>query len=325
METFPDSSRLIPDSGGCCDCGDNSDNCDYYRCRASLMTTSYRSSVTRTLEFTAVILLLSLGLSTAYSSKDMKVTAQIPKEAELAHEVNMSCQWELNGGKSLYSVKWYKDGHEFFRYIPGNHPRIQTFTQPGVNLDKMSSRENAIRLMDVSFASTGQYKCEVSTEGPAFATAFRTGNLTVISLPKRGPEITGLSSHYAVGENVTANCSAWPSIPRADLHWTINGILVPPEHTIVYPSSYPVPSGGVPNTLGLRLEAEERHFVNGIVAIRCLASVGSHQKESERHVQMAHVNNQRLSAGDLRGSARGDAHRFTLDTILLPLIIIIST
>ncbi|TGZ31817.1 hypothetical protein DBV15_06910, partial [Temnothorax longispinosus] len=42
-------------------------------------------------------------------------------------------------------------------------------------------------------------------------------------LPERGPEITGLSSHYAVGENVTANCSAWPSVPKANLRWTING------------------------------------------------------------------------------------------------------
>ncbi|XP_063992475.1 uncharacterized protein LOC135170507 isoform X2 [Diachasmimorpha longicaudata] len=256
---------------------------------------------------------------------DIKVTAQIPKEAEVSHGVEMSCQWEIREGKSLYSVKWYKDGHEFFRYKPINHPRIQTFPQPGVKLDKISSRENAIRLMDVSFTSTGQYKCEVSTEGPAFATAFKTGNLTVISLPKLGPEITGLSSHYAVGENVTANCTAWPSIPRADLHWTINGILVPPEHTIVYPSLYPPSSGGVSNTLGLRLEAEDHHFINGVVKIRCLASVGSHRKESERHVQMAHVNNQRLSAGDLRGAARGIAHRITTNTLLIMLIIFVTT
>lgn len=47
--------------------------------------------------------------------------------------------------------------------------------------------------------------------------------ITFSALPERGPEITGLSSHYAVGENVTANCTAWPSVPKASLHWTING------------------------------------------------------------------------------------------------------
>lgn len=53
-----------------------------------------------------------------------------------------------------------------------------------------------------------------------------TENLRSAVLPERGPEITGLSSHYAVGENVTANCTSWPSVPKANLHWTINGNVV---------------------------------------------------------------------------------------------------
>ena len=40
--------------------------------------------------------------------------------------------------------------------------------------------------------------------------------------PERDPEIVGLSHHYALGENITANCTAWPSIPQAKIHWTIN-------------------------------------------------------------------------------------------------------
>lgn len=41
--------------------------------------------------------------------------------------------------------------------------------------------------------------------------------------PEKGPEIIGLSSHYAVGENVTAKCTSSPSVPKANLRWTING------------------------------------------------------------------------------------------------------
>ncbi|KYM95798.1 hypothetical protein ALC62_13549, partial [Cyphomyrmex costatus] len=52
--------------------------------------------------------------------------------------------------------------------------------------------------------------------------------------PQRGPEITGLSMHYAVGENVTANCTAWPSVPKANLRWTING------EPVKYLSAFPV-------------------------------------------------------------------------------------
>ncbi|KAK0074141.1 hypothetical protein PV325_008710, partial [Microctonus aethiopoides] len=65
----------------------------------------------------------------------IKVTARIPSEAEVGEHVEMECRWDIYGGKSLYSVKWYKDGHEFFRYVPDNVQPLQTFNQPGVKLD----------------------------------------------------------------------------------------------------------------------------------------------------------------------------------------------
>ncbi|KMQ92859.1 response regulator containing a -like receiver domain and an hth dna-binding domain protein [Lasius niger] len=59
-------------------------------------------------------------------------------------------------------------------------------------------------------------------------------------------------------------------------------------------------SGGIPNSLGLRLEAEPRHFIGDgkLVKIKCIAEVGSRKYDAERTVQRAYVNNQRLSAGD---------------------------
>ncbi|KYN34785.1 hypothetical protein ALC56_10753 [Trachymyrmex septentrionalis] len=60
------------------------------------------------------------------------------------------------------------------------------------------------------------------------------GKFTFAAPPERGPEITGLSLHYAVGENVTANCTAWPSVPKANLRWTING------EPVKYLSTFPV-------------------------------------------------------------------------------------
>ncbi|XP_053974250.1 uncharacterized protein LOC128874035 isoform X2 [Hylaeus volcanicus] len=153
---------------------------------------------------------------------DIEVEIKVPSEAKVGSSVELGCEWRLFGRSGLYSVKWYKDDHEFFRYVPEYNPRIQTFPQPGVNIDKWKN-EKSIRLRDLGVTSSGQYKCEVSTEAPSFATTYRTANLTVIALPERGPEITGLSSsHYAVGENVTANCTVWPSVPKAALRWVIN-------------------------------------------------------------------------------------------------------
>ncbi|XP_020706836.1 uncharacterized protein LOC105683952 [Athalia rosae] len=259
--------------------------------------------VTVLLIFEAFYLPLSHTLST---KGDIKVEVRVPKEAEVGKKVNLTCEWRLTGTSKLYTVKWYKDDHEFFRYVPENHPRIQTFPQPGVYLDKQANTENSIRLTNLTLESSGQYKCEVSTEAPSFATTFLSANLTVVALPERPPEITGLSSQYAVGENVTANCTTWPSHPRASMSWTINGEPVPAENTIIYryPSFWS--SVGSRGILGLRLEADARYFEGdgGTATLRCIATVGSREYITENRVIMAHVNNQRLSAGDmLRGCA----------------------
>lgn len=35
----------------------------------------------------------------------------------------------------MYAVKWYKDGNEFYRYLPKENPQIQVFDVPGVHVD----------------------------------------------------------------------------------------------------------------------------------------------------------------------------------------------
>ncbi|XP_071643310.1 uncharacterized protein [Temnothorax longispinosus] len=241
---------------------------------------------------------------TSKAGSDIKVEFKMPKEAVVGSSIEVRCEWRLLGGSNLYSVKWYKDDHEFFRYLPDSSQRTQIFPRPGVKVETRPNGEQRwIRLKDLALQSSGQYKCEVSTEAPSFATTYQTANLTVISLPERGPEITGLSSHYAVGENVTANCSAWPSVPKANLRWTINGEPVPLENIVQHPPLSPTSNGDIPNSLGLRLMIEPRHFTmeptKGQIKIKCIAEVGSRVFDFERKVLKAYVNNQRLSAGDI--------------------------
>lgn len=41
-----------------------------------------------------------------------------------------------NGGtETLYSVKWYKDNEEFYRFIPKANPQQQSFKVDGVRVD----------------------------------------------------------------------------------------------------------------------------------------------------------------------------------------------
>ncbi|XP_036146848.1 uncharacterized protein LOC105833168 [Monomorium pharaonis] len=276
----------------------------------------------------AVLAIQFVGAA-AISSKvggDIRVEFKMPKEAEVGSSIELRCEWQILGGSNLYSVKWYKDDHEFFRYMPDSDQRTQIFPRPGVKVEPRPNNEQKwIRLRDLGLESSGQYKCEVSTEAPSFATTYQTANLTVISLPERGPEITGLSMQYAVGENVTANCSAWPSVPKANLRWTINGEPVPLENVVQHPPLAPLSTGDIPNSLGLRLEVEHRHFTNGgQVRIKCIAQVGSRMYDVERSAMKAYVNNQRLSAGDIHAGARSIRPGFLtpLLTAILALVLL---
>lgn len=59
----------------------------------------------------------------------------IPRYMDLHQAAILTCNFDLGEGK-LYSIKWYKDEFEFFRYMPDNKPaQIQTFPLHGVNLD----------------------------------------------------------------------------------------------------------------------------------------------------------------------------------------------
>ena len=55
------------------------------------------------------------------------------------------------------------------------------------------SRSNAHRvyLTSLSQASTGRYRCEVSEEGPMFATDSEYGDLLVVVVPQNGPTLSG--------------------------------------------------------------------------------------------------------------------------------------
>lgn len=48
--------------------------------------------------------------------------------------VNLECHYDMEDEK-LYSVKWYKDGHEFYRYLPRDHPPATLFPQNGITVD----------------------------------------------------------------------------------------------------------------------------------------------------------------------------------------------
>nr|CAI5841209.1 unnamed protein product [Callosobruchus analis] len=104
---------------------------------------------------------------------------RIPSHAVRNQSVKLECYFDLDG-ETLYSVKWYKDGNEFFRYVPRDMPPTQSFSLPGVTVDMHNSTKNVVVLNSVQLSSTGIYRCEVSGEAPFFETVTDHERMVVV-------------------------------------------------------------------------------------------------------------------------------------------------
>ncbi|KAJ8944974.1 hypothetical protein NQ318_018438 [Aromia moschata] len=62
------------------------------------------------------------------------VELRVPSHVIRNQSAKLECHFDLDG-ETLYSVKWYKDGNEFFRYVPRDLPITQSFVLPGVTVN----------------------------------------------------------------------------------------------------------------------------------------------------------------------------------------------
>lgn len=188
--------------------------------------------------------------------------------------VFLSCDYDLEEA-SLYSIKWYLNDQEFYRYVPKESPPTRVFALPGLHVDVSNSDSHGVMLLNASRPLTGQYKCEVSADAPLFHTDIRSTHLTVVESPISGPEIHAEKSRYSSGETIRANCTSPPSYPPANITWYLNEQLA--ENSAVYQvepggsslkSSSPSGSGHKASVSRLQLEAG-----SGKLRIRCESSL----------------------------------------------------
>lgn len=85
------------------------------------------------------------------SGRSLKLTKlYVPKVVDPRSEkVELRCEYNLEG-KELYSVKWYKDTNEFFRYMPDLTPSGQEFETPGINVNLALSDAQRVTLIGQS-------------------------------------------------------------------------------------------------------------------------------------------------------------------------------
>ncbi|XP_076064251.1 cell adhesion molecule 2-like [Oratosquilla oratoria] len=209
----------------------------------------------------------------------------VPSSVNRGSDTVLTCQYDLQGDL-LYSVKWYKAGREFYRYIPDERPIKQKFPLAGVSVNLPESDDQTVSLLNVGLQTAGQYCCEVLTEAPKYSTLVKSGRLVVVDLPKDGPTVSGGQNEYRPGDKIDVNCSAPKSVPAPTLTWYINDDQAPHEYLVEYPSEED-DSGRIGATLGLHFTVRRWHFFEGQLTLRCTATVHRLYEEHALHTGAA--------------------------------------
>ncbi|XP_065159897.1 uncharacterized protein [Atheta coriaria] len=217
--------------------------------------------------------LLALTSSRVECLRLTKMSA--PGVVDYRSTLHLECQFDM-GGELLYAVKWYKDDHEFFRYQPHQQPHQLLFPVHGVRLANETidcgTRRCQLTLDHlVRQRSGGAYRCEVSTEAPAFRLISETRNVTVAALPAEGPWIEDLEAHYAEGDILTAKCLSAPSDPPQLITWYINKELAAGKYVRDIKRSKPDENGLASSSLIIRLVVETQKYGKHI-DLSCVAS-----------------------------------------------------
>ncbi|KAG8201679.1 hypothetical protein JTE90_012744 [Oedothorax gibbosus] len=138
----------------------------------------------------------------------------------------LTCLFDL-GGEKLYSVKWYKDDKEFYRFFPSLNPQFMAFQAPGIYVDLSKSGRSTVYLSNVTLETEGRFTCQVSADEPFFGCVQVHRDIAVYVPPEESPEISGGITDY--GENLTILCASAKSKPAANLSWYINDVMMVPE------------------------------------------------------------------------------------------------
>ncbi|XP_022257342.1 cell adhesion molecule 2-like [Limulus polyphemus] len=193
----------------------------------------------------------------------------VPSPIRAGQSVELTCSYKLDDD-SLYSVKWYKDNIEFYRYVPKDWPPGQFLPLRGVRVELSKSGEDKVYLNDIDLDSEGRYRCEVSAEAPSFQTVEASKDMKVFVLPTEGPRITGGRAKYNIGDTVTVNCTSAKSKPAATLRWYINEKMA--EHETDY-SATRHEDGLESSSLSLKFIVTEDHLRNGNMKLTCESSI----------------------------------------------------
>ncbi|XP_045767733.1 uncharacterized protein LOC123869044 [Maniola jurtina] len=216
------------------------------------------------------------------------VGISVPSLKQRGESVTLTCDYDLEGGK-LYSVKWYRDNEEFYRYMPRLRPPQHAHKLDGVKVDLEKSSARRVHLRDLTLKSRGIYRCEVSEEAPSFHSAQAETFMEIYYFPRENPRIVGHERPYVLHEPLDVNCSSAKAFPPPDLQWQINGQKVTEPSWLTTFDAKPAAQGLMVSTLGLRAPAKP------LMKIRCVATIGTHRRERTVLIETSSANRRKTS------------------------------
>lgn len=150
-----------------------------------------------------------------------KMTMNVPRAVRVGHSVTLECDYDLEGAP-LYSVRWYRDNNEFYRYVPKEAPPTRVFPLPGLHVDVSVSDDHRVTLLSIGQPMAGMFQCEVSADAPSFHTEMMVAPMTIAVVPDGVPVITVDKSSLEQGGPLVSECSAPASFPALNLTWYVN-------------------------------------------------------------------------------------------------------
>ncbi|KAJ0177976.1 hypothetical protein K1T71_006849 [Dendrolimus kikuchii] len=178
------------------------------------------------------------------------------------------CSRDMQGAP-LYSVKWYRGNHEFYRYTPMEEPDTRVFGLPGIYVDMNRSNGSQVLLRKLDLSLAGNFSCEVTADSPSFATQIAHKFIDVIALPTSGPVLKADKDRYQAGELLQANCTSSPARPSVNLTIFINEEPLRSSETSLYPSE----NGLVWTTVKADVTVTPDLFVGGRMRVACVATI----------------------------------------------------
>ncbi|XP_063371648.1 uncharacterized protein LOC134659866 [Cydia amplana] len=188
----------------------------------------------------------------------------------------LTCYRDMQGAP-LYTAKWYRGNHEFYRYTPLENPSTRVFGLPGIFVDMNNSDDKKVVLRKLEPSLAGNFSCEVTADS-TFSTQTATQFLDVVVTPESQPVLQAEKEKYQPGELMRANCTSAPAKPPANLTIYINDEPLRSSETTLHPWD-----GGLSwASVGVELKVSPDLFPGGRLRVTCNATVYDVYNESAK-------------------------------------------